>query len=156
MVAGAQVSGSNAIRAYITTLRAEQKISQDKLAGAIGLAPRTYKAWEKGTIKDMKVPLIIRAIRFLGGDFEHLGELDQVDTARAEQMARDWLALTKEQRAQAIRIQAKFQRVVELGEHDPVRLRQVVEQLRADAESDPAVLDAITAYLDGRRSGRNS
>lgn len=147
------VSESDAVRSYIRTLRSEQSISQDTVADAIRMARRTYIAWEAGAgIKDIKAPALIRVIKFLGGAFEHLEELDTATDTRAEQMARDWVHLTPDQKTQFKRIQRKFRRVIELGEDDPNRLEQVVERLRADARADPALLDMVMAYLDGRRS----
>jgi transcriptional regulator with XRE-family HTH domain len=146
------VSDSDVIRAYIVALRTEQRISQESVANAIGMAKRTYQAWENRQTKDIKIPLAIRAVRFLGGSLEHLEEIDQATEAEAERTARDWLKLTPEQKAQASRIQSKFRRVIELGEQEPEKLEQVIERLRADARTDPALLDVIIAYLDGRRS----
>lgn len=146
------VSDSDVVRAYITTLRKEQHISQEAVAGAIPMALRTYKAWEGGSTKDIKVPLAIRAIKFLGGTVEHLWEMDIATEASAAQLARDWARLTPEQRVQASQFEAKFRRVIALGEQDPVKLEQVIERLRADAQADPAVLDLVLVWLDGRRS----
>jgi transcriptional regulator with XRE-family HTH domain len=146
------VSDSDVIRAYIVALRTEQRVSQESVANAIGMAKRTYQAWENRQTKDIKIPLAIRAVRFLGGSLEHLEEIDQATEAEAERTARDWLKLTPEQKNQASRIQAKFRRVIELGEQDSEKLEHVIERLRADARTDPALLDVIIAYLDGRRS----
>lgn len=146
------VASADTLRAYIAALRQGQGYSQDLVADSIGMARRTYIAWETGETKDIKAPVIIRAIKFLGGAFKHLAELDEITEAEAEQKARDWLKLTPEQRAQEERIQAKFKRVIELGEQDPERLEQVIERLRSDAHADPAILDMVLAYLDGRRS----
>lgn len=147
-----QVAGSDAIRAYIAALRLGQGYSQDVLADAIGMARRTYIAWETGETKDIKAPPIIRAIKFLGGAFGHLAELDNATEEEAGQKARDWLRMTPAERAQVERIHTKLRRVIEIGDEDPERLEQVIERLRADARADPAVLDMVVAYLDGRRS----
>lgn len=150
---GDEVSASDAVRVYIRTLRDAQEISQDTVADAIRMARRTYTAWEAGTeIKDIKAPALIRAIKFLDGAFDHLEELENATDDRAEQLARDWVRLTPEQRAQVGRMRTKFRRVIELGDNDPARLEQVVQRLRTDARTDPAVLDVVIAYLDGRRS----
>jgi DNA-binding XRE family transcriptional regulator len=144
---------SNAVRAYIRTLRSERNLSQDVVADAIHVARRTYIAWEAGnTIKDIKAPALIRAIKFLGGAFDHLGSFENASEEQATQMARDWVRFTPEQQAQVTRIREKIEYVVAKGEDDPVKLGQVIQQLRADAQTDPAVLDMVMAYLDGRRS----
>ena len=154
---GAEVSASDAVRVYIRTLRDVQEISQDTVADAIRMARRTYTAWEAGTeIKDIKAPALIRAIKFLGGAFNHLEALEDASDAQAEQIARNWLKLTPDQQMQVGRIQHKFQRAIELGEDDPARLEQVVERLRLDVRSDPVVLDVVMAWLDGRRSNLGS
>lgn len=149
-VSGLAMSVSGAIRVYIATLRDEQHISQDALADAIGMPPRTYKAWESGPTEDIKAPYVIRAIKALGGAFEHLADLEDEDSAA--RLARDWVRLSPDQRQQVSQIQAKAQRVIELGEKDPAKLEQVIERLRADAQADPVVLDMVLVWLDGRRS----
>jgi transcriptional regulator with XRE-family HTH domain len=144
------VSDSEVLRAYITTLRSEQRVSQKAVADAISMPLRTYQAWENAETKDIKLPLAVRAIQHLGGLLDHLGELkDEEDAAR---LARDWVRLSPEQRQQVSRIKAKAQRVIELGERDPAKMEQVIERLRADAQADPVVLDMVLAWLDGRRS----
>lgn len=149
---GGSVAGSDALRAYISTLRSVQGYSQDAVADSIGIARRTYIAWETGETKDIKAPLIIRAIKLLGGAFGHLADLDEATEEEAERKAREWLKMTPEERAQVERIHAKFRRVIEIGDQDPERLEQVVEQIRADARADPAILDLVLAYMAGRRS----
>jgi DNA-binding XRE family transcriptional regulator len=149
---GITMASADALRSYIVALRQGQGYSQDTVADRVGMARRTYIAWETGEIKDIKAPVVIRAIKFLGGAFKHLAELDDVTEEEAAKKARDWLSLTSDQRAQEERIQAKFRRVIELGEQEPERLEQVIERLRSDARADPAILDVVMAYLDGRRS----
>lgn len=151
-VMGRSVSSSDAIRSYIMTLRVDQKISQDSLADAIGMARRTYIAWETGEIKDIKVPLVVRAIKRLGGALEHLGVLDEADEVAGRDLALRWLRLAPDQRAQMGRIQAKLDRVIELGEGDPLKLVEVINRLRDDVQHDPIILDLVLSYLDGRRS----
>ncbi|KAB8140739.1 helix-turn-helix transcriptional regulator [Chloroflexia bacterium SDU3-3] len=135
---------SDALRLYLITLRSRQNISQDKVADTIGMARRTYKAWELGETKDIKVPWAVRAIKFLGGSLEHLGILDTVSEEEGEKLALDWLALPPDQRNP----------LPEQNHHDSVKLTHVIERLRADAQHDPSVLDMVIAYLDGRRSSR--
>lgn len=151
---GTSMASADALRSYIAALRQEQGYSQNTVANSIGMAPRTYIAWETGETQDIKAPVVIRAIKFLGGAFKHLAELDEASEEEAAQKARDWLKLTPEQRAQEERIQAKMRRVIELSDEDPERMEQVVARLRSDARADPAILDMVLAYLDGRRSSR--
>lgn len=148
------VSEADAIRAYISTLRAGRGMSQDALASQIGMAPRTYKAWETGETKDIKIPRVLRAIRVLGGTFDHLEELDNATEDDAKRLAREWVQLTPEQQEQVTRLRSKVRRVIELSEQDPDRLEQVIERLRSDARADPAILDLVLAYIDGRRSAQ--
>lgn len=54
---------SDALRGYLSHLREENKVSQKTLADAMGIARNTYIAWETGETKDLKVPLMIRAMR---------------------------------------------------------------------------------------------
>lgn len=144
---------SKAVRVYIRALRSERDFTQDAVADAIHVARRTYIAWEAGNaIKDIKAPVLIRAIKFLGGAFEHLGSFDDKTEAQITKMARDWVALSPAEQAEATRLRQKVEYVVAKGDDDPVRLGQVIQRLRADAQADPAVLDMVMAYLDGRRS----
>lgn len=150
------VSDSDAIRAYVARLRSGSGLSQEALAETIGMARRTYIEWETGATKDIKAPALIRAIKALGGAFTHLGLLDDATEEKGRQIADEWLHLSPEQRMQVERIQSKFERVIALGDDDPARLEQVIERLRADARGDPAVLDIVIAYLDGRRSSHSN
>jgi|SRR5688572_5351769 len=70
---------SDAMRAYVVTLRKGRGVSQDDLARKIGMAPRTYLAWETGEIKDIKAPFLMRAISTLRGIPAHLMRLSEED-----------------------------------------------------------------------------
>lgn len=146
---------SDALRGYIIELRTRQGVSQKALAEAMGIARNTYIAWETGETKDIKTPLVVRAIRYLGGLLDHLALLDSAED-QGRTVAREWLALSPEERQQMARIESKLRRVIALGEEDPERLEQVVERLRADARADPTILDLVLAYIDGRRSAQGS
>lgn len=83
---------SEAMRAYVRTLRKGRKVSQPRLADAIDMAVRTYKSWELGETETIKTPNLVRAVRFLNGSFDQLAEM--ADDATAEdgsRMAREWL-----------------------------------------------------------------
>lgn len=146
------VSESDAIRRYLVTLRTAQGIGQEATAEAAGLASRTYKGWELGEIKDMKGAALVRTLRFLGGNFDDLDSLATMTEAEAEARAREWLATPNEQRTNQVR--SGVRRIIELGDRDPDRLRQVVERLRDDSRADPVILDMVMGFLDGRRSLR--
>lgn len=144
---------AEALRGFISHLRKEQKVSQLALSKAIGIARNTYIEWEKGRTKDIKSPVLAQALLFLGVPLDRLEDLKAVDTEEdGRALADKWLKLTPEERARQERIHAKFKRVVELGDEDPEDLERVIERLRADARADPAILDMVVAYLDGRRS----
>lgn len=68
------MSYADALRGYLSHLRKENKVSQPVLAEAMGIARNTYIAWETGETKDLKVPLMIRAMRFFHVPLEHLIE----------------------------------------------------------------------------------
>lgn len=88
---------SDALRSYIRTLRQERKVSQGALAERIGVAPRTYKAWETGGTKDIKAPFLVRAIRYLRGSFDQVAEIsDNATSEEGAQMALDWLKQDKQ------------------------------------------------------------
>lgn len=145
---------SDALRGYIVEMRTRQRVSQRAVAEAIGIARNTYIAWEKGHTKDIKTPLVVRAVRFLGGMLDHLALLESAEE-QGRQVAREWLALPAEQRQQMARIESKFQKVIALSDEDPERLIQIIERLRNDARADPAILDIVLAYIDGRKGSRN-
>lgn len=131
------VTEADAVRAYIRGLRSERDISQDIVAEAIHMPRRTYIAWEAGnTTKDIKAPALIRVVKFLGGNFNDLSELDTASEAEAEQMARKWVRLDIEQRAQAIVEQAQQENKV------PDTLA-FVRQLRADPDALRELIQAI-------------
>ena len=153
MLEAQTMSYADALRGYISHLREENKVSQKTLAEAMGIARNTYIAWETGETKDLKVPLMIRAMRFFRVPLEHLEELADAETEdQGRQIADTWLKMTPEQQAQVSRMQTKLGRIIELGEQDPARLEQAVERLRADAQADPVILDLVMVWLDGRRS----
>lgn len=143
------VSESDAIRAYIITLRSEQHITQTAAAKASGLGDRAYKSWEAGDTQDIKGPPLIRLVRFLGGSFDDLESLEHADADAGRDRALAWLKIPTDQRSAA---RVGFRQIIELGEQDPERLRQIVERLRDDSRADPTVLDMVLAWLDGRRS----
>jgi len=144
---------ADALRGYITRLREKQGVSQRALAEAMGVARNTYLLWETGDTKDLKTPLVVRALRFLGVPLDQLEQLVGAETEEeGQQLADSWIESTKEGRTKLARIEDKFRRVIELSDEEPERVRQVIERLRADARSDPAILDIVMAYLDGRRS----
>ena len=140
---------------YITTLRQAQNINQDRLAEAMGIARRTYLAWESGETKDIKTPLLIRALRFLGGSFNHLALLDGASEDAARTLAEDWLMRRSgAQQQHSDQPPGEVRRVIEIGIEEPERLDQIIDRLRSDARADPLILDLVLAYLDGRRSNR--
>lgn len=91
MTAEAVVS-AEAIRGYVRTLRQERKISQPKLAEAIKMALRTYKDWELGETAKIDASYVLRAVRFLNGNFDQLADLEDDATQKdGEDLARKWI-----------------------------------------------------------------
>lgn len=149
------MGASDPLRAYIITLRTMQRISQEALAEAAGIARRTYISWEVGETTDLKLATARRIIDSLGGSFAHLDMLGEDATpAQAQQLAERWLALDDTMRAELRSASSKLARIVQLGQTKPDRLEAVIDQLRLDASIDPAVLDLLSAFLAGRRSSR--
>lgn len=147
------MSYADALRGYVSHLREGNKVSQRTLADAMEIARNTYISWKTGETKDLKYPLLMRALRFFGVPAEHLSKLADLETEEeGRQLADSWLVMSPEQRQQVERIQTKLDRVIALSEHDPERLEVVIARLRNDALSDPAILDLVMAWLDGRRS----
>ena len=93
MVAGETLVTADALRSYVRTLRKGRKVSQPKLAEAIGMALRTYKDWELGTTVNIDAPYLIRAVQFLGGSLEQLANLPGTATAEdGARLAEQWLS----------------------------------------------------------------
>ena len=151
---------ADAMRAYIRRRRDLLGYTQEGLAKAIGVPYPTYRDFESGATRELKASLFARVVEILNIPIEHIKKLGkEISLDEAGQLATDVLSqedyelkLTPEQRTQVNRIQAKLWRVTELGEQDPEKLEHVIERLRADAHADPALLDLVMAYLDGRRS----
>lgn len=59
----------DAIRGYVIKIREHVGISQDRLAERIGMPVRTYIAWETGETKDIKAPLLLKALQVFGVPF---------------------------------------------------------------------------------------
>ncbi len=76
------IVSADAIRGYVRTLRQLRKVSQPKLAEAIGMAVRTYKDWELGTTKGIDAEYLLRAVKYLHGELNQLSSL--LDSATAE------------------------------------------------------------------------
>lgn len=131
---------SDAIRAYISTLRAGRSLSQDDVAAAMGLARRTYIEWETGGTSDLKAPPLVRAIQFLQGRFEHLGMLIGGTEADGERLAQ----------VQLSGVGASI--LDELLTNDDGR-RAILERVYLMTK-DPELRGQIRGYLDGIESSR--
>lgn len=144
------------LRVYVRELRNAAGLTQQQVADHLGLTRRSYVLWETARTNDIKLQHARALIRLLGGSLQHLEMLDVMQVEDARALAREWAAQSEEDRETALRARLKFKRVIELGENDPALLEQIVAQLRKDATHDSHLLEMITTFLDGRRSGRSS
>jgi transcriptional regulator with XRE-family HTH domain len=144
------------LRAYVRELRSLAGLTQQEVADRLGLTRRAYVLWETARTNDIKLGHARALIRLLGGSMQHLDMLDEMSADEARNLAIEWAKLSAPDRERAERARAKFARVIELSPNDPQQLAQLVEQLRNDARIDAQLLELITVFLDGRRSGRSS
>lgn len=142
------------LRAYVITLRKGQRITQAALAKKIGMGERTYVSWERGTTKSIKDQFARALITAVGGSLEHQSLLDQMSPEEGQQLAREWLATSAEDRQAAQESASKLQRIIALDTSDPQGLEDIIQQIRADARSDPTFLIWLEGYLSGRRGAR--
>ncbi len=142
------------LRAYVITLRKGRRITQADLAKRIGMAERTYVSWERGTTRSIKEHFARALISALDGSREHLDMLDRMTPEEARQLAHEWMLLSGAEQARAHENAQKMSRIVRLSESDPVGLEEIIEQLRLDAQADPAFLTWLAGYLSGRRGDR--
>lgn len=83
---------AQAIRGYIRTLRTERGATQAEVADHIKMPLTTYKDWERGITKDIKMPFALRAVKFLRGSLDQVAEMsDETTAADGEAMARAWV-----------------------------------------------------------------
>jgi transcriptional regulator with XRE-family HTH domain len=138
------------LRAYVVTLRKGRGITQEDIARRIGMKVRTYVAWERGTTQSIKEHFARALITALDGSQEHRDLLDTMSIEEAQNLAREWLSLSEEQRRNAQEAAHKFARVIELSDSDPAGLEDVIEKIRQDAQADPQFLTWLSGYLEGR------
>lgn len=80
------------LRGFVRELRKGRKVSQPDLAEAIGMSPRTYKAWELGNTETIKTHFVIRAVRYLHSNLDLLADIDDKTTfEQGAQIAREWV-----------------------------------------------------------------
>lgn len=142
------------LRAYVIALRKAAGLSQEAVAKDLGLTRGAYIKWETGETQDIKLSSARRLLRLLGGALEHLDDLEFMNVEQARELAERWRSTPEDEKPAALRAQAKLRRVIELSDDDPISFERLIEQLRDDSRADPALLDAISGYLDGRRAGR--
>jgi transcriptional regulator with XRE-family HTH domain len=133
---GGFMSSAEAVRTYIITLRTRQRISQEVVADAVGLTRRAYIMWETGETKDIKLPILMRALRAVGGWVEHLNQISEASEDEAKAVADAWLELSAVER-KALRT---------MFSSDDGR-SQVLRSV-AELTDDPEVQTRLRGYLD--------
>lgn len=133
-------------RAYLRTLRKEQKHSQEQVAEAAGLSLKGYTDWEAGRTEEMRAGPLLRAVSFLRGSAETLRDLVTRDAPadEGERMARAWLALSQEERNL---IDAEID-----AAGGPAPYLALLNQLRAEMEQDPGFFEWLRGVVAGRHT----
>jgi transcriptional regulator with XRE-family HTH domain len=94
-----------AVRGYLRELRVGRHISQDELAGVMGITKQALLDWEKGRTQDIKTGPMLKAVEYLRGKLEDIAELVDASVERGVALAYQRLAdppvqLTEEQQRQ--------------------------------------------------------
>lgn len=144
--------GTDPLRAYITRLRKLAGLDQEELGERVGMGRRTYHAWESGSTKDIKFPLLRKVVQEVGGAFQHLEHIDEMSVEEAEHLAETWHAMSADEQAAASHGAQTIERMVSLAESDPVRLESVLRRLRDEAREDTELIDLVETYLDGYKA----
>lgn len=133
------MASADAIRSYIITLRTRQDISQEDVADAIGLTRRAYIYWEKKTTRDIKLPIVVKALEAVNGWVGHLGQLATASENEARDLANAWLNLSPKER----------QAFNDLLSEEAGRQRLIRSAL--EVTDDPVLQGRLQGYLDGLR-----
>lgn len=85
---GATMS-TDAVRAYLRTLRERRGLTQEAVADALGMQRVNWGRYEKGRNQTMSSDLLLAAMRVLGGSFRDLKDLagDNADEAMGAMLA---------------------------------------------------------------------
>lgn len=144
----------SAISTYLRVLREEQKLTQAKAAAQAGVSSKTLERWERG-VNEPSVSSLAQLIPILQGSIEdalHLLVNPHATAVDGEHVARQWL-----QQAQRQQTTDKAKNITSprsITSVDQTQLEKVIERLRAESLSDPALPDVIMAFLEGRRSSQ--
>lgn len=140
------------LRVYVITLRKIRKLSQDEVAAQLGVANRTYLAWELGQTKDLKLPVARMLIRVIGGSFDHLEHMDELSAEEARFLAENWAKMSPEERQAATKVGAQLERIILLSRDDPSKLEELLRRLRDEGRADQELISLISGFLDGYRA----
>ena len=130
----------NALQTYIRELRIGKGLSQDALAGEIGLSRRAFINWEAGRTEGIKEGPLFKAVDILGAALHHVYYLTRYDVSveQAANIAKKWRSgedLIPEadilEIADSIKAQGKVREVL-----------QVIQKLQGD----PSALDRLIGY----------
>lgn len=75
LLEGVTMDSALGIRLYLIALRKGRKISQEKLAMAVGVSRPTIREWESGRTEEMKGSMLLRAMAFLGASRVHMSQI---------------------------------------------------------------------------------
>lgn len=144
--------------AYLRAVRDKKNIDQQDLADAIGLSLRQTNRWENGGGKvSLKDEQLVRAIEFLGADFDHVRVLTRQD-ATDEQAAAFVEQHMAAQREEARRLLHENpvaydvnQRLSQIAPNltEDERLDAIQELSRQLLRKNPSKLDHLLAFVRG-------
>ncbi len=128
---------TDAIRAYLTTLREVRRISQQRVADEIGVTRVSWQKYENGTTRDPQSSFLLGALRFLGGSFDDLRELS--GAAATEEQGKAMAAL-RAARLEAAAAEEALRETLSAAEWDAYvaeleqRARDLAERARREEE----------------------
>lgn len=144
-----------AVATYFRVLREGRSYTRAKLAAELGVSEMTiWRLEEEG--QEPKAAFLTGLIRTLQARWQDIEHLFRADATPEDghRLAQEWLQVPPEEQVQYERIRHNLDLVRDHVGNDPVRLQELIEQLRQMTRYDPAVIDLIEGILIGRRSSR--
>lgn len=125
------------LRAYAKERRRRNKLTQEQLAEKIGMSLRAYTDWERGKRSTIKSTLLTKMVEVLEAAPEHIAEL-----------------LSKPVTPQRARELAHIDKIIHGT--DPDELDRIIDEIRARAEKEPALIAVLKVLIGGGHGGDQS
>lgn len=136
-----------AVRGYLRELRLGRAVSQDQLADAIGLSRKALIDWEMGRTEDIKTGVMLRAIRYLRGAVEDLGNLIDASIDEGIALAQRRLKQKDAQHPEAGMLSAEeMEQVHQIAKAIPNENRQDMLELLETMGENPSKLQQWLGY----------